>query len=84
MSKMSKVRVRAVAYTPPALFVHNAVGRARLAAGSRNRNRSTAAALVLRVLGDCGGEHCVSRRRLGGERISVAAGKNFTPKKVSE
>ena len=81
---MSKVRVTAVAYIPPALFLHDAACRARLAVGPRLGGGRAAAARVLHLLGDCGGERGASRGWSDGARISVAAVKNLLQqKKVS-
>ena len=77
-SKMSKVRVTAVAYIPPALFLHDAAGRARLAVGPRVGGGRAAAAGVLHLLGDCGGERGDSRGQFHCARIP------FAPKQSSK
>lgn len=72
-SKMSKVRVQGMAYIPPALFLHDAAGRARLAVGPRLGGRRAAAARVLHLLCDCGGERGASRGQFHCARIPFAA-----------
>ena len=66
-----------VAYIPPGLFLHDAAGRTRslveFAMGQRVGGRRQAAARVLHILGDCGGERSDSCGHSDGARISVSA-----------